>query len=56
MKAISASIIVLAGAVLLAVGANIQHGDTNLVVSAIGCLVGLIGLAGWAVTLRGNDR
>ena len=45
MKAISASIIVLSGALLLAVGATIEHDETQLVTVAIGgalCVVGLI--------------
>jgi len=52
MKSISASIVVLAGAVLIAVGAIVRHSDTSMVVSGIGCLIGLMGLLVWAACLR----
>jgi hypothetical protein len=47
MKAVSASIVVLAGAILLAAGSFIQHSDTKVFVQFVGCLVGVIGLGGW---------
>jgi hypothetical protein len=47
MKQISASIIVLAAAILIVGGAYIQHDDTKLFVMGVGCGVGLIGLWGW---------
>ncbi len=46
-KHISAAIIVLAGAVLLIGGSFIQHGDTQLFVQVVGCIVGAFGLVGW---------
>ena len=35
MKSLSASIIVLAGAILLTSGSHIQHGDTQLFVQVV---------------------
>ena len=46
-KHISAAIIVLAGAVLLLGGSFIRHGDTQLFVQGVGCVVGALGLVGW---------
>ena len=51
-KTIRASIIVLAAAILIAGGSHIQHSDTQLFVQIVGCIVGLIGLAGWFVSFR----
>jgi len=52
MKSISASIIVLAAAILLVGGSHIQHNDTKLFVQVVGCVAGLIGLGGWFVSLK----
>ena len=52
MKAISASIVVLAAAILIVGGSHIQHSDTKLFVQIVGCAVGLIGLGDWYVSLR----
>jgi hypothetical protein len=52
MKEISASIIILAGAILIASGAHIQHSDTNLFVQGVGLCLGFIGLWGWFVSLK----
>ncbi len=52
MKAISASIIVLAGAILLAGGAHIRHTDTKTFVMFAGCVVGVAGLVGWYRILK----
>jgi hypothetical protein len=52
MKAISASIIVLAAAVLLLGGSFIPHSDTRLFVQVVGCAVGAVGLWGWCVSIR----
>ncbi|MEY2408127.1 MAG: hypothetical protein QOF48_797 [Verrucomicrobiota bacterium] len=52
MKSISASIIVLAGAILIVGGSHIQHDGTQLFVDTVGCGVGLVGLAGWFVCIR----
>ncbi len=51
MKSISASIIVLAGAILVASGAHVHHSDTQVVVNLIGAALGLIGLGAWIVSL-----
>lgn len=52
MKSISASIIVLAAAILILGGSHLQHGDTGLFVQIVGCTVGVIGLGGWLFSLR----
>jgi hypothetical protein len=52
MKAISASIIVLAATILIVGGSQIQHSDTKLFVQVVGCIVGAIGLGGWFVSLK----
>lgn len=52
MKAISASIIVLAAAILIVGGSHIQHSDTKAFVQVVGCIVGVIGLGGWLITVR----
>jgi len=52
MKSISASIIVLAGAVLILGGSHIQHGDTQTFVMAAGCVVGALALWGWFQCLK----
>jgi hypothetical protein len=48
MKAISASIIVLAGAIVFATGATIQHNDTQLFVCFAGAGLTIVGLWFWA--------
>jgi hypothetical protein len=52
MKSISASIIVLAAAILILGGHVVLHGDTSTFVMALGCAVGVIGLWGWFISLR----
>jgi hypothetical protein len=52
MKAISASIIVLSGAILLVGGSYLQHSDTRLFVQIVGCAVGLAGLWGWFTSFK----
>ncbi len=52
MKALSASIIVLAAAILIASGGHMRHHDTSIAVMGIGCLIGLGGLITWLVTLQ----
>ena len=52
MKSISASIIVLAGAILLVGGSHVQHDDTQLFVMIVGCAVTLIGLGGWYFSMK----
>ena len=53
-KPISSAIIVLAAAVLIAVGGHIQHNDTQLFVMGVGCVVGLLGLYVWFVSTEQN--
>ncbi len=55
MKSISASIIVLAAAILIVGGSYIQHSDTKLFVQIEGCGVGLLGLFGWWTTLKDKE-
>ncbi len=55
MKSLSSAIVVLSGAIILAGGAQVQHGDTQFVVSAIGCLVVLVGLIGWGKFLGKSE-
>ena len=52
MKEISASIIVLAAAILLVGGSHVQHSQTQAFVQIVGCVVGLMGLGGWIVSFR----
>jgi hypothetical protein len=52
MKAISASVVILAAAVLIAGGSHIAHDDTKLFVQVVGCGLGLTGLAVWLVSLK----
>ncbi|MES2572552.1 MAG: hypothetical protein V4710_21190 [Verrucomicrobiota bacterium] len=52
MKLLSASIIVLAGAILITGGSHIHHGDTKLFAQFVGCLIAAIGLGGWFVSFR----
>jgi len=54
MKAISASIVILAASILLTGGSFIQHTDTQMFVQIVGCVVGLIGLIGFYLGF--NDK
>jgi hypothetical protein len=56
MKAISASIVVLAGAVLLTGGSLVGHTDTALFVQAVGVLVGVVGLVGWFFAVQNRSE
>jgi hypothetical protein len=51
MKLLSASIIVLAGALII-IGASRFTSDTQTFVEVVGLVVCLIGLGGWFVGLR----
>jgi hypothetical protein len=55
MKAISASIVTLAGAVTFAIGATIAHSDTRLTVCGVGAVLGLGGLYAWIMFLGRSD-
>ena len=46
-KLISSATIVIAAAILIAVGALVRHADTQLFVMVLGCAVGAIGMGGW---------
>jgi hypothetical protein len=52
MKPLSASIIVLSAAILIASGGHIRHHDTSVAVMALGCLIGLGGLISWLVSFQ----
>ena len=52
MKLVSASILVLAAAILITGGAFIQHADSKLFVQIVGCLLGLLGLGAWFISFR----
>jgi hypothetical protein len=52
MKSISASIIVVAGSVLILGGSSIPHSDTRLFVQIVGCGVCAVGLWGWFLSLK----
>jgi hypothetical protein len=47
MKAISASIVVMAGAILFSAGQMLNHPDSGMVTCLVGATVGIIGLVGW---------
>ena len=50
-KHISASIIVLAASMLILGGSYIRHDDTRMFVQAVGCVVLMIGLGGWFLSV-----
>ena len=52
MKSISAAIIVLAGAILIAGGSHVSHSDTRLFVQIAGCVTGLTGFCYWLASIR----
>jgi hypothetical protein len=57
MQALSSSIVALAGAVLIAGGAMVQHTDTQMFVMILGLLVGSAGLGTWVYGwIREPDR
>lgn len=47
MKSISASLVVLAAAIMITGGSFVPHHDTRLFVQSVGCVVGLLGILGW---------
>jgi len=55
MKAISASIIVLAGALTFAIGATIMHSDTQLAVCIVGAVLGIGGVYAWILFLGRSE-
>ena len=56
MKPLGASLVVLAAALLVASGAHVRHGDTQLFVMGLGCTVGLLGLRGWWGGLKEKEH
>ena len=52
MKFIGASIMTLAGAILIDGGAHVPHQDTRFFVMVVGCIVGLTGLGGWFAAVK----
>ncbi len=53
MKTVSASIVVLAGAIVLSVGSLIPHNDTQVTLQLIGGGVGVYGLIVWHREMQG---
>ena len=51
MKSISASIVILAGTVLIVRGSSIPHDGTAFFVHAVGLALIFIGIWGWRVSL-----
>ncbi len=47
MKAVSASIVVLSGAIILVVGSLVDHDQTQVTLQMIGGAVGVFGLVSW---------
>jgi hypothetical protein len=56
MKSVSAAIIVVAAAALLFGSAFIAHDHTALFIQIVSCIVGIVGIAGWFVSLRTTKR
>lgn len=56
MKALSASIVVMAAAILLVGGAQIAHSQTRSFVMLAGGVVGLLGMAAWGYAIMARDR
>ena len=52
MKAVSAAIVVVAGALLMSLGGNVSHNDTRDVLMLIGGAVGVYGLVVWHLEIR----
>lgn len=52
MKILASSIIVFSGAILLATGAFVRHGDTKTFVMSVGFTIGLMGMAGWFAGIK----
>ena len=52
MKSISASIVVLAGAMVFASGTFEDHSDTQIFVKFVGGLLSFVGLIGWVTCLK----
>jgi hypothetical protein len=51
MKAISSSIIVLAAAMLIIAGLFSRDGNAQAFSVVVGCILGVIGLAGWILSM-----
>lgn len=56
MKSISAAIVILSGAFLVAWGGVAGHGDTATFVMAVGCVLGIVGLVVWFTLLLRKDE
>lgn len=52
MRTVSASIVVLAGALILSIGSMVSHGDTQATLQLIGGAVGGYGLVVWHTEMR----
>lgn len=56
MKELSASIVVLSGAIVLAAGATIAQSDIRPLVCLAGVILAIVGLVGWFSTMnRGGE-
>jgi len=54
MKAISATIVILAASILISVGSLAHESDTRGFLQFVGCSLGLIGLVVWYISF--NDK
>ena len=52
MKPLSASIVVLAAAIIITGGGFMQPSDTQTFIEFVGCVIALVGLAGWMACLK----
>ena len=56
MKAISASIVVLAASIFVTGGGIIEHQDTRVNVIVVGLLIGIIGMITWGKAIKETDN
>lgn len=55
MKSLSASIVVLAGTIVFTAGAFIRHDQTAVFVMLVGGAISVLGLLGWAYSLKQRE-
>jgi hypothetical protein len=55
MKALSASIIILASTVLLAAAIHVDHGDTQMAMGALAAVLGIVGMVFWLKEMSRGD-
>lgn len=56
MKSLSASIVLLSGAVILTGGSFVAHDQTQGFLQLVGAAVGVVGLGGWFVSFKQSER